>query len=58
MSREQYQARADAIVRSADVSVSEQMILEMETTAAKWREMAGLAHLQDVFQAALAAQED
>ena len=57
MSLEQYQARADALVGSADVSVSEDMILEREATSAKWREMADLAHVHDVFQAALAAQD-
>jgi hypothetical protein len=57
MSAQEYQARADALLSSADVSVSSEMAVELKATAANWRQMADLAYLQDVIQAALAARE-
>jgi hypothetical protein len=51
------QQRVEDLFAQSGMSAEVSMILEREATSAKWREMADLAHVHDVFQAALAAQD-
>lgn len=55
MSAEEYRARADALVRSADQCDSYELIFELEATAQQWRRLADLADWQQAILAALAA---
>jgi hypothetical protein len=55
MSAQEYRARGNALVSRADAPLSYELILELEATAAMWRQLAGLADVQDVLLAALAA---
>ena len=58
MSKEAYRARARDLTMSADALPTYDLILEAESLAAAWRELAILADLQDSLSAALAATRD
>lgn len=55
MSAEEYRARAEALVGSADRCSDYDLILELEATAQRWRRLAEMADWQDEIWAALAA---
>lgn len=54
MSAEEYRARADALVASADRCGNYDLILELEATAQEWRGLADIADWQEAILAALA----
>jgi hypothetical protein len=56
MSAQEYRARADALIRSADECRDIDLVIELESTAAEWRKLAGLAEAQDALLAAIAAR--
>jgi hypothetical protein len=58
MSAQEYRARAEALLRSADAPLDYELVLELEATAAEWRRLATLADAQDALLAALAALGD
>jgi hypothetical protein len=58
MSAQQYRDRAEALVRSADALIDYDLVLQLEATAAEWRELAALADVQDILLAALAKTGD
>lgn len=55
MSAEDYRARADALVSSADRCSDYGLILELEATAREWRRLAQMADWQEEIWATLAA---
>ena len=54
MSAREYRARADAMVASADAASSYEQVLQAETLASEWRQLAQVAIWQDALIAALA----
>jgi len=56
MTAQEYRARADALIRSADDCRDINLVVEIEATAAEWRKLAGLADAQDALLTAIAAK--
>jgi hypothetical protein len=54
MSAQQYRDRADALIGLADGLLDDDLVLELEATAADWRTLAVLSDAQDAMVAALA----
>jgi hypothetical protein len=58
MTAQEYRARADALIRSADECRDMDIVVELEATAAEWRKLAGLADAQEALIAAIAGKRD
>jgi hypothetical protein len=58
MTADEYRARADALIRSADQCRDIDLVIEIETVAAEWRKLAGLADAQAAVLAAIAAKPE
>jgi hypothetical protein len=58
MTAQEYRARADALIRSADECRDIGLVIEIEATAAEWRKLAGLADAQEALISAITARRD
>jgi hypothetical protein len=58
MTAQEYRARADMLVASADMSASYALMLHLDASVREWRKLAEIADWQDAMLAALAATAD
>jgi hypothetical protein len=58
MTAAEYRARADALIRSTDGCRDMDLVIELEATAAEWRQLAALADAQTALLFALGATRD